>query len=477
MQPTWFSALGFLVRSSRWLLCSLALVSFQSQAAEIIVPPGENTLPGAINLAAEGDTLLLQDGTYFLFALTIDKSLNFKAQTNASPIISANGGSGSFNDVTIGNALTEVDVSFTGIQLHALDIRTLAGAEDVELIIVESTITGYPYYITDTSGELNLLVMMGNTIASAGIHSYTATDIVITGNRFLYPSATTGDHVKLNARDTAHFIGNEVIDNWVSRTSLLWLNSGQNFVVANRFVDNNSTNTSNALLNSQHFLLYIQGASTRAIIKNNSFAIDFPSSYEPDPTDPTDNTQISRFHLLNVQNALPRGVVLENNTVDYGMDADDVRFVHESPVIFTNPAIIARNNIVANSSRPLISLATSVAENFSILEYNLCDNGAAGGVCDTDVIGSVNFVDNVNFELGVGSAGRNAGNPLGLFNDVDGSQNDLGVYGGAFPIDQYDVQREENRIEPYLYPLFEPNKNVSGDGKLNVRVIGLARSK
>ncbi|MFT4633987.1 MAG: hypothetical protein ACI9BC_003015 [Crocinitomicaceae bacterium] len=475
MQPTWFSALGFIVRSPRWLLCSLALVSFQSQAAEIIVPPGDNTLPGAISLAAEGDTLLLKEGTYFLFALTIDKSLNFKAQTNASPIMTGKAGSSLFNDVTIGNALTEVDVSFTGIQLHALDIRTLAGAEDVELIIVESTITGTDL-IGDSSGNLELLVMMGNIIASPGFHDYTATDIVITGNRFLYPTDGTG-YVRLNARDTAHFIGNEVTDNHARRTSLLWLNSGQNFVVANRFVDNNSANTNNALQDSHHTLLNIQGVSTRAIIKNNSFAVDFPSSFEPDPTDPIDNTQINRYRLLAVQSALPRGVVLENNTVDYGMDADDVRFGDESPVIFTNAAIIARNNIVANSSRPLINLETSEAEIFSILEYNLCDNGAAGGVCDTDVIGSVNFVDNVNFALGAGSAGINAGNPLGLFNDVDGSQNDLGVYGGAFPIDQYDVQRADGRIEPYLYPLFEPNKNVSGDGKLNVRVIGLARSK
>ena len=163
--------------------------------------------------------------------------------------MTAKSGNATFDDITIGNSLTEVDVSFTGIQLNALDIRTLAGAEDVELIIVESTIKGYPYYITDTSGELDLLVMIGNTIASAGTHTYTAMDIVITGNQFLYPSATAADYVKLHARDTAHFIGNEVIDNWSVRTRLLALNSGQNFVIANRFVD---SNLFGSLQSSQH---------------------------------------------------------------------------------------------------------------------------------------------------------------------------------------------------------------------------------
>ncbi len=160
------------------------------------------------------------------------------------------------------------------------------------------------------------------------------------------------------------------------------------------------------------------------------------------------------------------------------MDGDDIVFKAESPVIYASSAVIARNNIVANTSRPMIGFSQPDFEVGSTVEYNLCDNPVAdlcGG--DNIVDGDPLFTDTVNYVPAAGSAAIDAGDPLGIFNDVDGSRNNLGAYGGTFAVDQYDVQRAGGRVEPYLYPLFEPNKSVSSTGKLNVRVIGLARSK
>jgi hypothetical protein len=41
-------------------------------------------------------------------------------------------------------------------------------------------------------------------------------------------------------------------------------------------------------------------------------------------------------------------------------------------------------------------------------------------------------VDTTNFVLQAGSPARDAGNPDPRFNDIDGTRNDIGIYGGPF---------------------------------------------
>lgn len=63
--------------------------------------------------------------------------------------------------------------------------------------------------------------------------------------------------------------------------------------------------------------------------------------------------------------------------------------------------------------------------------YNTSYGAATGGVVPTDFNErDPKFVDTVDFELDYGSPCINAGNPASKYNDLDGSRNDMGRWGG-----------------------------------------------
>ncbi len=246
-------------------------------------------------------------------------------------------------------------------------------------------------------------------------------------------------------------------------------------MVANRIDSDISIGAS---IQDGHYVMVYVNANVHSIIKNNLLTYTLPAEHQPDPLDPLSaSLGVGRVAIVDVL-ATNKAAVVENNTIDYGMDADTITYKTDSEVIETDSAITVRNNVVVNTTRDLVGFTNAYAETNSVVEFNLCDNVIAE-MCgaDDDVIGDALFVDNDDYMAAAGSAAIDSGDPDGVFNDVDGTRNDLGVYGGTFPLDQYDVQRNDGRLEPYLYPLFEPKKAVSSDGKLNVRVVGLARSK
>lgn len=64
---------------------------------------------------------------------------------------------------------------------------------------------------------------------------------------------------------------------------------------------------------------------------------------------------------------------------------------------------------------------------------NLSATGSGGGVYLASHISSdPAFVDTTNFVLGPTSPARNAGDPDPRYNDIDGTRNDMGIYGGPF---------------------------------------------
>ena len=65
--------------------------------------------------------------------------------------------------------------------------------------------------------------------------------------------------------------------------------------------------------------------------------------------------------------------------------------------------------------------------------YNLSQTGEGGGVLlQNRVNADPAFVDTTDFVLGPTSPARNAGDPDPRFNDIDGTRNDMGIYGGPF---------------------------------------------
>jgi len=64
---------------------------------------------------------------------------------------------------------------------------------------------------------------------------------------------------------------------------------------------------------------------------------------------------------------------------------------------------------------------------------NLSPSGSSGGVyLASHLTSDPIFVDTTDFVLGPTSPARNAGDPDPRFNDIDGTRNDMGIYGGPF---------------------------------------------
>lgn len=64
---------------------------------------------------------------------------------------------------------------------------------------------------------------------------------------------------------------------------------------------------------------------------------------------------------------------------------------------------------------------------------NLSGTGSGGGVyLASHLTADPVFVDTTDFVLGPTSPARNAGDPDPRFNDIDGTRNDMGIYGGPF---------------------------------------------
>lgn len=453
---------------------AIFLGSFCVQAAEVTVAPGLGTLNAAVVAAESGDTLILQDGSYRMLGMTIDKSLTIKAQTNNNPIIVPdNGIAAAHRAVSVGGS-DPIDLTIVGVTLAAMQFSTLNNSEDISMTIVECNLTGYPSSITDGFHVLENLTVIGNTFSGTP-WSFHAERMVIAGNTFNLPSSNSFGHMTLTARHQSHFIGNELNSIVGERWGMLALSGQTHFVLANRIIADVSQTGSKQ--DAQYRLINVAG-DVNAVIKNNLMRIKLPDEFQPDPLDPlTATTGISILHALDVATT-NKTTVFENNTIDFLMDADDINFRQSSPVIQTDSPITVRNNVVVNASQELLGFTNADSEVNSVVEFNLCNNVVADTCYGDEVVaGDALFVDNIDYVAAAGSAAIDAGDTDGVFNDVDGSRNDLGAYGGTFPIDQYDVQRTNGRLEPYLYPLFEPNKAVSSDGKLNVRMIGLARSK
>lgn len=65
--------------------------------------------------------------------------------------------------------------------------------------------------------------------------------------------------------------------------------------------------------------------------------------------------------------------------------------------------------------------------------YNLSQTGEGGGVLLQNRLNAdPAFVNTTDFVLGPTSPARNAGDPDPRFNDIDGTRNDMGIYGGPF---------------------------------------------
>jgi hypothetical protein len=104
--------------------------------------------------------------------------------------------------------------------------------------------------------------------------------------------------------------------------------------------------------------------------------------------------------------------------------------------------------------------------------YNLSQTGEGGGVLLQNRLNAdPAFVDTTDFVLGPTSPARNAGDPDPRFNDVDGTRNDMGIYGGPF----YDPEGRAGSKPVVMQMELDQTQFLRGDySTLKLKAVGSA---
>jgi len=104
--------------------------------------------------------------------------------------------------------------------------------------------------------------------------------------------------------------------------------------------------------------------------------------------------------------------------------------------------------------------------------YNLSQTGEGGGVLlQNRVNADPAFVDTTDFVLGATSPARNAGDPDLRFNDIDGTRNDMGIYGGPL----YDPEGRTGSKPVVMQMELDQTQFLRGDySTLKLKAVGSA---
>lgn len=108
----------------------------------------------------------------------------------------------------------------------------------------------------------------------------------------------------------------------------------------------------------------------------------------------------------------------------------------------------------------------------NIVTYNLSQSGEGGGVLlQNHLYADPAFVDTTDFVLGPTSPARNAGDPDPRFNDIDGTRNDMGIYGGPF----YDPEGRTGSKPVVMQMELDQTQFLRGDyNTLKLKAVGSA---
>jgi hypothetical protein len=189
-------------------------------------------------------------------------------------------------------------------------------------------------------------------------------------------------------------------------------------------------------------------------------------------------------------------ILLKNNIIRQG-SAGSYRSTEEAVRISSLAQLEALNNVIYDysngyygwgrairldgSAASLISSNIGYAIQYEFVmgpfannsvTYNLSQTGESGGVLlQNRVNADPAFVDTTDFVLGPTSPARNAGDPDSRFNDIDGTRNDMGIYGGPF----YDPEGRTGSKPVVMQMELDQTQFLRGDySTLKLKAVGSA---
>ncbi|MDX1571200.1 MAG: hypothetical protein R3200_12010 [Xanthomonadales bacterium] len=429
-------------------------------AAEIAVSPGDGTLQAAIDDAGtvDGDTLLLGGGIYTHSAfsqISVTKSLTIRASAR-----------GVIPSIRKSLGIQAPTVILQGLELNNANVLDQNGSSTLivsECSFVEGDLR------TGCTGCLDDLFLFGTSFSTSGsrtVQLWATRRVYAAANAF---TAAPGASIQISISETpklVHFIGNEVTS---SQPNLAGPLVDVINVESSRFIANRFDIRLDLAYGSDPDTGRVIQVPTPSIIRNNLFRLVDTSMLD-------DSTNIILgLNMVDVLSAAD-GTRIENNVFDFGNNPLSTGNNPDSGVIDTEAQITIQGNIFVNGDRPLFTESADTVD-FNVFRNNLCFNNTNDSCPSGD--GNLNadplFVDTADYMLQNGSPAINAGPDLAFLVDLDGTRADMGLYGGPFPIDQYDAQRNDTSTAPFVFPVFDASRSVNVIGDLPISVIGIAR--
>lgn len=420
------------MKSSRLIFAFLTGIVFSSisHAADIAVLPGNGTLAAAVTSATAGDTLVLDYGTYSGNGdLVIDKSLTLRSMNSQSLSALITGGTFTINGAGINVTLQGLGFSVGVIVAAAADIKILENKfySGVDVNITE-------YKTSEGDGQLTVI---GNYFSTGSLlTTINSDDAYIAGNTF--------ERGHLISNVSVWIVGNLITGTENYGDVINVTATGYARVLANRV--NMPSTTGNADDSNG-----IDVTASAALIAGNIVKVNHrgDGSYNRQGISAKSTTYARVF----------------NNVIDAGTISTYVGSSSYGIVAYGEVSGNMVTNLVSVRWRGIIG---------SGIKNNLCYSNY-GAACGTDFVNvAPNVIDRVDYQLDVTSPAIDAGAVNPLLADLDRTRNDIGVHGGPWSINQYDVQRDPLYLGPFVYPLFEANSSFV-DGKLQVRALGVAR--
>lgn len=390
--------------------------------------PGANAIAQAIDSAADGDTLVLANGTYN-GQVIVNKSLVIRGVNADSP-------------PTITGSWFTVNGTGIKVVLQGLGFASTLHLEvGADIQIIENT------FYTGAS------IIGGAYITGQGDGR-----LAIIGNRMAVDSAI----VDISA-DDAYIAGNRLDRGWISALAPVWIvgndvNGSPNVNPVNVVASGNVKIIGNRIRGnvggmSGGSIAPVSVGAPRSLVVSNLLRISYSGS---GGCALAVGISLSPTNMANVHNNIVEG--------SSGMGCN-----RWAGIEVPNASSSVSGNMVINFIDAGAGRGSAFTGAFS--PENLCWKTDAN---NCGIVADPKFVDTVNYRLAAGSPAIDAGPTSPFLVDRDRTRNDLGIHGGPWGIDQYDAQRDPLYFGPFVFPLFDANTSFV-DGALQVRALGVAR--
>ncbi len=422
------------------LVVGLALVNVQ--AASWIVWPGQS-LQTAITNAAAGDNITIKEGTY-VENITLTKGLDIRGEVGKELTTSVQGSWG------ISNAVGSIYLRGFKIGVSVTGNVSIANCTDVRMDYITVNpgwllATGTKLYLYRSSISSDMVVdggqctiqksTIGGSLASSNVDTKLLASTV-TGAVYHYTytnsctvfQSTVGELLTVNA--TNYWIGYNTI-RYASFTN----GGGTCEIVGNRFIGRNAGANGLTLLNTSPYV--------RNNVISNYFKQTFVWVQNTCATANTCNGIVVIGGNPVIANNVITGLRVEvrnDGDLNFGGDKGQVYKIEDSAngifVVSGNARIL---NCIISTTGPVtadgsITSCGSAVHAGSAVEVKYCNSyGSLSGFdagCTTVNCINANALLDTNLVLQAGSPCINTGAPEPEFNDLDGSRNDMGIYGG-----------------------------------------------